>query len=233
MSLVSHWPIRLARTIVVAALFSLPIALLSAQGSYGMKQGAAPAMTGASPAMASSTAASGGAAASPAPLQGMIVSVEGSTLVLSEAGGLSARVVVGPDTLVLRRDPAALASIKSGDALGVAATREADGSLKATAINIFAPEVWQKARKGQFPMASGQVMTNAQVYRSVESVGGRTIYLKYDMLDAAIDVPDGADIKRMVLIGQSDLKLGAKVTVRLADGDQARAASISLDAPGA
>jgi len=43
------------------------------------------------------------------------------------------------DTLIIGRTNATLASILPGEALGVAADRGSDGSLTATAINIFLP----------------------------------------------------------------------------------------------
>src|SRR5208282_1539265 len=118
----------------------------------------------------------------------------------------------------LKRVPATIDSIKPGEALGVATTSGADGSLTATVINIFTPELWRLpgTRKGQFPWPHGQLMTNEEVDRVVDKVDGRTIYLKYQMLSAAILVPAGADIRRMVPLRLSDLKVGLKVSVRLA-----------------
>jgi len=116
-----------------------------------------------------------------------------------------------------------------GDAMGVAATREQDGSLTATVINVFSPELWKKVRKGQWPMASGQVMTNAQVDHIAKKVEGRTLFLHYEMLDAAIQVPPSAEIRRSVTRELADLRVGARVSVRLAAQGSDRAAMISLD----
>jgi hypothetical protein len=140
---------------------------------------------------------------------------------------------VGKDTLILARQIATLASIRPGDALGVAAARADDGSLTATAINIFPPELWQRVRKGQFPMVSGQIMTNAEVDRVTDRVEGRTIYLKYDMLTATIAVPASAEIHRSVAMKLADLRTGMKVTIRMSpstDGSL-HAAFINLDRP--
>ncbi len=164
-------------------------------------------------------------------VSGSIASISGGTLFVTPAGGGATSVAIGKDTLILGRKSADLDTIKNGEAMGVAATREADGSLTATAINVFTPELWQRVRKGQFPMASGQVMTNAQVDRMSAGVKGRTIFLKYDMLTAAIVVPASAEIRRSVALGLADLKPGMAVTVRgVAGADGLLAASfVSLD----
>jgi hypothetical protein len=221
MSFVFNRPARLVKAILFAVFFAVPLLILSAQGGYGAK----PQGTMSGPGAATS-------AASPSPIDGVIVSIDGSTLVLTGKDGSASRIIIQGDTLILKREVATLDSIKPGEALGVAATRESDGSLTATAINVFSSEIWQRARKGQFPMSSGQVMTNAEVDRVVDKVEGRTLYLKYDMLSAAISVPEGAEIRRMQPLKLSDLKPGMKVSVRLAASKDSglRAAMVSLDA---
>jgi Cu/Ag efflux protein CusF len=164
-------------------------------------------------------------------VSGSIASISGGTIFVTQSGGAVTSVGLGKDTLILGRKSDTLDSIKSGDALGVAAVREKDGSLTATVINIFAPELWRRVRKGQFPMASGQVMTNAQVERTSAGVQGRTIFLKYDMLTAAVTVPSGAEIHRSVALSLADLKPGEVVTARgVAGADGLLAAStLSLE----
>ncbi|HYM90328.1 MAG TPA: DUF5666 domain-containing protein, partial [bacterium] len=143
-------------------------------------------------------------------------------------------VKVGPDTLILTRRAATLGTIKPGDALGVAAKRGADGSLTAISINIFSPELWGRARKGQFPMASGDVMTNAVVTQYVDRVEGRMLYMEYGDVTAVISVPATTEIHRLTTIGLGDLKPGMRVTVRgLVNPDGAITAStIIVDQPG-
>ena len=208
-----------AKTILFYALLVLPLLSLAAQaGGDAKPQGAM-----------------SGPAAMAAPsgqnmLEGTIVSIEGPILVIAGSGGESSRVDIQSDTVVLKREAASLDSIKPGEALGVAAIKGDDGSLTATAINVFSPEVWKVVRKGQWPMASGQIMTNAEVEKVGDRVEGRTLYLKYEMLDAAIAVPMSADIKRLVTLDRSELQVGMKVSLRLAPTDDGslRAAMITL-----
>ena len=161
---------------------------------------------------------------------GTIGALSGATVFVTTAEGQAKVVQIRPDTFITGRRPATLASIRPGEAMGVAATRDADGSLTATAINVFPQELWQRVRKGQFPMANGQVMTNAQVESLGTGVKGRQILLKFEMLTAAIDVPEGADIHRTVTLGLADLRAGMKVTVRGTIGSDGNLAAANLSA---
>jgi hypothetical protein len=218
-------PARPVKAIAFSLLLAVPLIALSAQSGYGSK----PQGTMSGPAAMQSAAPAGQIA-----LEGVIVSIEGSTLVLAESKGGASRVLVQADSLILGRKASTFDSIVSGEAMGVTATRGPDGSLAATAINVFTPQLWQRVRKGQWDMGTpDQVMTNAQVDKLVDKVEGRTLYLKYEMLSAAISVPVDAVIRRSVELKFADLKPGMKVSVRLAPSTNGslRAAMVSFDAP--
>ncbi len=166
--------------------------------------------------------------------EGTIAAVNGSSLTIAPAGGAKKAVKVEPDTLILSRQATTLGAIKPGDALGVAAKRGAHGSLTAISINILPPELWSRARKGQFPMASGDVMTNAVVTEYADRVDGRTLYMKYNEGTATIIVPTATEIHRLAMAGLSDLKPGMRVTVRgISNPDGTiKASTITFDRPG-
>lgn len=166
---------------------------------------------------------------------GAITSVDPGSITLITAGGHPETVELTKDTQVFQRQPASLADITAGEALGVAARKEADGSLTATSINIFSPELWNEVKKGQFPMQSGQVMTNAVVDNlTVDMVMGRTLFMKYGDVTAAISVPPQTDIHRILTVRGSDLKPGLTVSVRQNDEKGTlSAATVSFDKPGA
>lgn len=156
----------------------------------------------------------------------------GSITVASGGGGQT--VVKIPSTaFVLSRQTATLETIKPGDYVGVAAKRTANGSLSAVSINIFAHEMAGRVRMGQFPMASGDIMTNAQVMEYAVRVDGRTLYLKYKDGSAAITVPPDTQIHRLVVVPVADLKPGAHVTVRGTSNPDGSitASSVSVEAP--
>ena len=164
-----------------------------------------------------------------ATIDGTLVAVSGNSLTLTGADGTSKTATVGGDTVILARQPAKLDTIKTGDALGVAARRGSDGSLIANSINIFAPEVWSRARKGQFPMQSGDIMTNAVVTQTENRVEGRVLYLQLEDRTAAITVPEGTQIRRTITQRVADLKPGMRLVVRGTAGADGMLAASSIN----
>jgi hypothetical protein len=146
--------------------------------------------------------------------EGTLVNAYRSTLTVTLADGNSKTVMLLQDSLVLARQPATLDAIMPNDAIGVASRRESDGSQTANSINIFFPELWNVVRKGQFPMASGDLMTNAMVTKYAAGVQGRVLYLKYAEGTAAINVPEGTRINRLITEKVSDLKSGMHIIIR-------------------
>jgi hypothetical protein len=170
----------------------------------------------------------------PAPVTGTILSVTGSTIRLALADASTKDVALQPTTLILERDAAAVSDIKTGDALGVAARR--DGTdLIATSINIFAKEMWAnpKMGKGQWPMSTGETMTNAVVTDYVQAMNGHTLTMKYNSVNATITVPDGIPIHRLMAVKPATLAAGMTISVRGTAGSNGtlKAASISFEGP--
>ena len=163
-----------------------------------------------------------------------IAAVNGSNGTIASPDGSQKVVKVQPDTLILSRETGTLGAITPGDALAVTAKRGADGSLTAVSIIILSPELWSRARKGQWAMESGDIMTNAVVAQTVERVEGRTLYMKLDQGTGVISVPTATEIHRLTPVRLGDLKPGMRVTVRgVADPDGTiKASSITFDRPG-
>jgi len=147
-------------------------------------------------------------------VSGTINTMSAGVLTIGAPDGTVRTVTYSPDTLILSRIVVDLSSILPGEAVGVAAKREADGSLSATSINIFAPELWKRARHGQFPMQSGEVMTNAEVVSYAVSAGGHKLSVSLGAASSVISVPDSAQIHHILAVKGSDLKTGMKVLVR-------------------
>jgi hypothetical protein len=164
-------------------------------------------------------------------VNGTIAAVSGGSVTVTASDGHRSVVKIGPDTLILSRGPATLGTIKPGDPLAVTAKREAGGALTAVSINIFSQALWARARKGQWTMQSGDIMTNALVARVAERVEGRTLYMKLDQGTGTIDVPSGAQIYRLETVGVGALKTGMHVRVReTAESDgTTKASSITFD----
>lgn len=165
---------------------------------------------------------------------GTIVLIKGMTFEINLADGTHKTILLKDNALILDREVVTADQIKAGDAVGVAATSD-NGALTATSINIFAPEMWSSGgmRKGQFPMATGELMTNAMTAQVETNTQGHVLTLKLDMGDATIAVPDGIQIHRLIAVKPDQLKLGMKVTFRaMADADgNLTASGASFDQP--
>ena len=148
---------------------------------------------------------------------GIIASIGADGLTVALAGSqtpATTPVTVSAATRVVRRQKTTLAAIKPGDYLAVTSKRGADGTLTAVSINIFPPEYRGRIREGQFPMDSGNVMTNATVMEFAERVEGRTLFLKYRDGSTAIAVPPTTEIHRLLTGRLGDLRTGMHVVVR-------------------
>jgi len=147
-------------------------------------------------------------------VEGTIDSVAADVITVTAAAGSRTRVMTTPATRVLSREPARAEDISKGDFIGVAAKKDADGSLTAVDINIFPPALRGQIRESQFPMASGNIMTNAVVTEYVTAVAGRTLSLAYAGETATINVPPQATVHRLMLATLGDLKTGLRIVAR-------------------
>ena len=175
----------------------------------------------------------GSAAPADVTSEGLISAVGGGVMAIAVSGGGVASVKISAATFISRREKVTLEAIKPGDHVGVDAKRAPDGMLVAVAIHIFAPERKGRIRDGQFPMNSGDTMTNAEVMEYAVKVEGRTLFLKYRDGATAIEVPLTTDVERERMLRLSDLRPGMRVVVRgLANPDGSIvAASIIVSQP--
>ncbi len=151
------------------------------------------------------------AAQSSTTVEGTVASATATSATVTTKMG-STTVMLTNQTRVTRRLPATLAEIKTGTFLAVTASKAADGTLTAVSINIL--DALPTARKGQWPMESGNVMTNMNVTSIVTGKSGRTIKLGYQDQSTSIVVPEGTPVRRIALGKPTDLRAGAHVTVR-------------------
>jgi hypothetical protein len=166
-------------------------------------------------------------------VDGTIAAVHGGTITLTQADKMAKTIALQDKTLILGRQVVGLDQIKPGDAVGVASRRDSDGSMVAISINIFAPEMWDGVRKGQFPMTTGDTMTNAVVAQYAAGVKGRVVTMKYAEGTSAITVPDGTQIHKLVVATPAALTVGLHVTVRgtASPDGSIKASAISFDQP--
>lgn len=151
------------------------------------------------------------AAQSVTTVQGTIGAATATSATIETKTG-STTVTLNEKTRVIRRLPAALADVKVGTFLAVTATKAADGTL--TAVSVIILDAMATGRKGQWPMESGNIMTNMNVTSIVAGKSGRTLNLSYQDQSTSIVVPDNTPIRRIVPGKLGDLKAGQHVTVR-------------------
>lgn len=173
------------------------------------------------------------AAAAMQTAEGTIDAVGAGMLTLTSAAGARVQIKTTAETFLLDRVQAKLEDIKVGDFIAVTARKESNGSLTAQSITIFAPALRGRVREGQWPMDTGNIMTNAVVTEYVSRVSGRTISLAITGGTPTIAVAPGAEVHRLVLITLHDLRAGMHATVRgstNADGS-VTATSVTVEGP--
>jgi hypothetical protein len=146
--------------------------------------------------------------------EGVVSASDAATVTMTARSGATVRVAVNAETRIIRRQTAKLTDIKPREFVAVTAKRESDTSLTAVIINIFPPEFKGRVREGQFPMETGNVMTNATVFQNVRRIEGRTLYLQFPEGTAVIHVPPAAEIFRLTQVRIGDVRPGMKVVVR-------------------
>jgi len=161
-----------------------------------------------------SIAALSGFAQTPSSLEGTITAVLMDRVQVKSADGVTHLAVLPAGVSVLKRLTVTSSDIRSGDWVGVDSKPGADGTQESVAINVFSPSMVGKVRKGQFTMASGDLMTNAPVDQVVKGTGGTSLVLKNDEAMVAIKITDQTTVHRLVDATTGDLKPGLQVTVR-------------------
>jgi hypothetical protein len=155
------------------------------------------------------------------------LSATGFTLTQA-TGALKTVTVAAGGFTVLDRVPATIGDLKAGDALAITAIRQGDGSLVASIINVFPASLYQRVRKGQFPMQNGAIMTNAVVRQNVARVSDHVLTMELETGMSEIAVPDTAKVSRTVERRWSDLKNGIHVQVRGTSDPQGKVVATNI-----
>jgi hypothetical protein len=151
-----------------------------------------------------------------APVDGTVVSVVLDHVQLKTADGV--KIVVLPATVgVVKSTDIKWSDIKTGDWVGIDSKPGADGGQESVAINVFSPKIIERmknAPKMQFPMASGDLMTNAPVDQVKTGTDGGALTLKADGAMVPFHVAANTPVHRLIDGTVSDIKVGAALTVR-------------------
>jgi len=167
------------------------------------------------------------AAATSASVRGIVTALAGDTLEVMTRSGQPMEVKLTPDTAVRAVLRSSVDAIRPGSYIGTAAQLQADGTLRALEVHIFAPSLHGSGEGHRnWDLAPGSTMTNGTV-ASVSHVGrveasqGRTITVRYRDGEQHIVIPDGVPIVGVEPGDRSLLVRGAHVVLfanRGADG---------------
>jgi len=153
-------------------------------------------------------------AQAPASVEGTVTAVLMDRLQWKASDGSSHQAVLPADIVVTRRLTVAASDIRPGDWVGIDSVPGADGGQQSVAINVFSPKMVARVRKGQFTMASGDLMTNAPVDQITGEGSGTRLVLKNADAMVPFSITDATVIHRLVDGSSSDLKPGARVSIR-------------------
>jgi hypothetical protein len=169
----------------------------------------------------------GAAHAQPAPLVAVRATIEGiaddgASLSVRSRAGEAATVRLTPETSVTLVVGAALADVKPGLYIGVAALPGAEGVQNALEVHIF-PESMRGVGEGfrPFDIAPGSTMTNGAVAARVDSVDGAKLTVAYKGGEQTIVIDKTAPIVAFAPGARGDLNVGAAIVaraVKAADG---------------
>jgi hypothetical protein len=143
------------------------------------------------------------------------VSADGASLSVRTRAGETGMVRLTPKTLLVLVVPAALADVKPGAFIGVAALPGENGELKAMEVHIF-PEAMRGTGEGfrPFDLAPGSSMTNGNIQARVDAASGPKLTVTYKGGEQTIVVDPKTPIVTLAPAAQADLKPGAAIIAR-------------------
>lgn len=163
------------------------------------------------------------------PIRGDVVKIEGAMLFVHATSGEDVAIRLADAVRVSVRAPASLDAIEPGAFVATTATPQADGTLRASELRIFA-ESMRGLGEGHRPMAtqpgstmtnatvasvgaSGATMSNATVAGASGARNGRTLRLVYPGGEQTVFVPIGTPVARVEQGDAASLVPGAHVVV--------------------
>lgn len=149
------------------------------------------------------------------PTRGTIDALNGDTLQITTRQGEKLSVGLTDNTKVNGVSQAKMSDIKPDSFIGTAAVQQADGTLKAMEVHVFAPALRGSGEGfNPFESADGNVntMTNGTVGKLVDS-NGRTMTVKYKDKEKTVIVPDDVPVVLIEPGNRSLLQPGTKVVL--------------------
>lgn len=147
-------------------------------------------------------------------VSGSVESFDGHVLAIKSAKLGEVKVNLTDNVAVFGVSKATIADVKPGVFIGVGAMPQADGSQRAIQVTVFA-EVQRGLGEGFRPWDArpNSTMTNGAVDKTVGSVDGQVMMVKYKGGEQKIVVPPDARILSYAVGDKSELKPGAHVAI--------------------
>ena len=147
-------------------------------------------------------------------VSGTVESFDGHVLAIKSAKLGEVKVNLTDNVAVFGVSKATIADVKPGAFIGVGAMPQADGSQRAIQVTVFA-EVQRGLGEGFRPWDArpNSTMTNGAVDKTVGSVDGQVMMVKYKGGEQKIVVPPDARILSYAVGDKSELKPGAHVAI--------------------
>ncbi len=147
-------------------------------------------------------------------VSGTVESFDGHVLAIKSAKLGEVKVNLTDNVAVFGVSKATIADIKPGSFIGVGAMPQADGSQRAIQVTVFA-EVQRGVGEGHRPWDArpNSTMTNGAVDKTVGSVDGQVMMVKYKGGEQKIVVPPDAKILAYAVGDKAELKSGARVAI--------------------
>jgi len=190
---------------------------------------------------AGSAHAQTGSAENRVSLNGTISSITGSDLTVQSHSGPVVVKLAG-ETVIRGELPVKFSDITSGMYVGATATKQPDGTFRASRLHIFS-EDQRGIGEGHRPLGSapqsGATMTNANVETvddvAVQNVKGRMLTLKYKGGEIKVIVPADTFVVKRIVGDRKLLTTGGTVSItgRRGDDDAIAASQITVRAPAA
>ncbi len=143
------------------------------------------------------------------------VAPDGASFAAKTRGGEDRTVRLNPKTRFVLVAPAALADVKPGTFVGVAAMPSEGGEQKAMEVHIF-PEAMRGTGEGfrPFDLAPGSTMTNGNINARVDAASGPKLTVSYKGGQQTIIVDPKTPIVALEPGAKDELKPGAAIIAR-------------------
>lgn len=144
-------------------------------------------------------------------IRGSVAGIDGDTLTIKPGTGEPVTVKIADGVRIASANQAQIADIKPDSYIGTAATPQADGSLKALEVAVFAPSM-RGTGDGHYPwdLEKENTMTNGAV-GALAGTSNRTITVTYNGGEKTILVPEDVPIVSLAPSNRSIVKAGARV----------------------